>query len=139
MSKNETAESIVREIRYIVLFCCGTHRYRLGHILRAVADNILEGVARGEDDNRPQTVGVTHCTFGNGIARALEVAPPAVVDDISTVGCRVGDGISQNVKSPLHVVCDYSNQEVVDIVTILTSYIPNRPWWETPSRRGKVR
>ena len=39
-----------------------------------------------------------------------------------------------NVSSPLHVVCDYSNDEVVDIVT---AYIPPKPWWETPSRRGR--
>ena len=36
--------------------------------------------------------------------------------------------------SPLHIVYDYSNDEVVDIVT---AYIPQKPWWETPSRRGR--
>ena len=39
-----------------------------------------------------------------------------------------------NVSSPLHIVYDYSNDEVVDIVT---AYIPQKPWWETPSRRGR--
>ena len=42
--------------------------------------------------------------------------------------------MTDNVSSPLHVVCDYSNNEVVDIVT---AYIPQKPWWETPSRRGR--
>ncbi len=36
---------------------------------------------------------------------------------------------------PLHVVCDYSNIGVVDIVT---AYFPQKPWWATPSRRGRV-
>lgn len=39
------------------------------------------------------------------------------------------------VKLPLHIVCDYSEKELVDIVT---AYIPQKPWWETPTRRGKV-
>lgn len=34
----------------------------------------------------------------------------------------------------LHVVCDHSDPEVLDIVT---AYIPQAPWWVTPSRRGK--
>lgn len=37
-------------------------------------------------------------------------------------------------KSPLHVVCDYSNKKVTDIVT---AYIPQRPWWISPTKRGK--
>ena len=36
----------------------------------------------------------------------------------------------------LHAVCDYSDPEVLDIVT---TYIPQRPWWETPTRRGRRR
>jgi hypothetical protein len=35
----------------------------------------------------------------------------------------------------LHVVCDYSDTEIIDIVT---AYIPQRPWWVTPYRRGRV-
>jgi hypothetical protein len=35
--------------------------------------------------------------------------------------------------SPLHV-CDLSNEEVLDIVT---AYIPQRPWWITPTQRGR--
>jgi hypothetical protein len=36
----------------------------------------------------------------------------------------------------LHVVCDLSDEEVLDIVT---AYIPQPPWWVTPSRRGQRR
>jgi hypothetical protein len=41
--------------------------------------------------------------------------------------------MSEKVRSPLHIVCDYSNDEVVDIIT---AYIPQKPWWLTPTRRG---
>ncbi|MBL8187293.1 MAG: DUF4258 domain-containing protein [Acidobacteria bacterium] len=44
--------------------------------------------------------------------------------------------ISENVQSPLHLVCDYSRDDVVDIVT---AYIPQKPWWITPSQRGRPR
>lgn len=33
----------------------------------------------------------------------------------------------------LHVLCDLTNETVVDIVT---AYVPQRPWWLTPTRRG---
>lgn len=36
----------------------------------------------------------------------------------------------------LHVVCDLSDEEVLDIVT---AYIPQAPWWVAPSRRGQRR
>ena len=42
--------------------------------------------------------------------------------------------LGQKTRSPLHVVCDYSQETVVDIVT---AYIPQRPWWISPTRRGK--
>ena len=38
-----------------------------------------------------------------------------------------------NVRLPLHIVCDYSNNKLIDVVT---AYIPQKPWWITPSRRG---
>lgn len=41
--------------------------------------------------------------------------------------------ISENVRSPLHLVCDYSRDDVLDIVT---AYIPQKPWWSSPSQRG---
>ncbi len=41
--------------------------------------------------------------------------------------------LSQKVHCPLHAVCDYSNDDVVDIVT---AYIPQKPWWKTPTKRG---
>ncbi len=37
-------------------------------------------------------------------------------------------------KSPLHVVCDYSNKNIIDIVT---AYVPQMPWWISPTKRGK--
>ena len=45
-------------------------------------------------------------------------------------------GYYGTLRSPLHVVVDYSNARVIDIVT---AYIPQRPWWETPERRGMPR
>ncbi len=43
--------------------------------------------------------------------------------------------MSEKVRSPLHMVCDYSSDEVVDIVT---AYIPQKPWWLTPTKRGRM-
>jgi hypothetical protein len=34
--------------------------------------------------------------------------------------------------SPLHFVCDMSDERVVDIVT---AYIPQPPWWRSPTHR----
>ena len=39
-------------------------------------------------------------------------------------------------KLPLHVVCDFSNEKSVDIIT---AYIPQKPWWTTPTKRGGKR
>jgi hypothetical protein len=38
------------------------------------------------------------------------------------------------IKSPIHTICDYSNRKLIDIVT---AYIPQRPWWRSPVRRGR--
>jgi hypothetical protein len=43
--------------------------------------------------------------------------------------------MSGKVRSPLHIVCDYSSDEVIDIVT---AYIPQKPWWLTPTKRGRI-
>lgn len=37
-------------------------------------------------------------------------------------------------RSPLHVLCDVSLTNVVDIVT---AYIPKRPWWTSATVRGR--
>ncbi len=37
-------------------------------------------------------------------------------------------------RTPLHVLCDVSLKDVVDIVT---AYIPQRPWWTGPTVRGR--
>lgn len=42
--------------------------------------------------------------------------------------------LDEKIRSPLHVVCDYSQDSVVDIIT---AYVPQRPWWVTPTKRGK--
>jgi hypothetical protein len=36
--------------------------------------------------------------------------------------------------SALHVLCDLSGEAVLDIVT---AYIPQRPWWVSPTQRGR--
>ncbi|PYR66936.1 MAG: hypothetical protein DMG20_12075 [Acidobacteria bacterium] len=37
--------------------------------------------------------------------------------------------------TPLHVLCDHSNKDAVDIVT---PYIPQKPWWRTETKRGRI-
>jgi hypothetical protein len=44
--------------------------------------------------------------------------------------------ISENVRSPLHLVIEYLREYRVDIVT---AYIPQKPWWITPWQRGKTK
>jgi hypothetical protein len=41
---------------------------------------------------------------------------------------------TRTARSPLHIVCDYSMAGLIDIVT---AYIPQRPWWITPTKRGR--
>lgn len=41
---------------------------------------------------------------------------------------------TQKTVSPLHLLCDLSGPNVVDIVT---AYIPQRPWWVKPTQRGR--
>jgi hypothetical protein len=43
--------------------------------------------------------------------------------------------LSARVRSPLHSICDYSNAVLVDIVM---AYIPQKPWWRTPTKRGRT-
>ena len=51
--------------------------------------------------------------------------------------CLVSGSFSlgTKVRSPLHIICDYSNEKLVDIIT---AYIPQKPWWNTPTRRGRT-
>ena len=37
--------------------------------------------------------------------------------------------------SSLHVVCEYSRSDLIDIVT---AYIPQKPWWVSSTQRGKM-
>lgn len=43
---------------------------------------------------------------------------------------------TRTITSPLHILCDLSKPSVVDMVT---AYIPQRPWWISPTRRGRNR
>ena len=43
--------------------------------------------------------------------------------------------IGKKLRSPLHIVCDYSDDEMIDLIT---AYIPQRPWWLSPARRGRT-
>ena len=42
--------------------------------------------------------------------------------------------VSENVKSPLHLVCEYPQENDLEIVT---AYIPQKPWWSSPRQRGR--
>jgi len=44
--------------------------------------------------------------------------------------------IAPKTKISLHLVCDYSDPEWFDIVTV---YIPQLPQWETPTQRSRRR
>ena len=41
---------------------------------------------------------------------------------------------AESLRTPLHVLCDHSNKDVVDIVT---AYIPQKPWWQAETKRGR--
>ena len=43
--------------------------------------------------------------------------------------------VSGKVRSPLHIVCDYSRNDLIDIIT---AYIPQKPWWISPTKRGRI-
>jgi hypothetical protein len=43
--------------------------------------------------------------------------------------------VGEESRAPLHVVCDYSSRRLVDIAT---AYLPQRPWWITPRKRGRL-
>lgn len=46
--------------------------------------------------------------------------------------------ISKQSRVPLHIVVDYwSETGEIEWVDIVTAYIPRKPFWETPNRRGK--
>jgi hypothetical protein len=50
------------------------------------------------------------------------------------IGGRFHTG--ETTQRPLHIVCDDSVEGAIDIVT---AYIPRRPWWMTPKKRGRTR
>lgn len=42
---------------------------------------------------------------------------------------------TEKTTSSLHVVCDYTISNIIDIVT---AYIPQKPWWISPNKRGRI-
>lgn len=44
--------------------------------------------------------------------------------------------VSENVRSPLHLVCECPQEDALEIVT---AYIPQKPWWATPWQRGRTK
>jgi hypothetical protein len=43
--------------------------------------------------------------------------------------------VGEKSRASLHVICDYSSTRLTDIVT---AYLPQKPWWITPSKRGRL-
>ncbi len=72
------------------------------------------------------------------IIEALTAGKSKIIEDY-TDDCRcliLGKfHFTKNTASFLHIVCDYSMPDLVDIVT---AYIPKKPWWLSPTKRGKV-
>jgi hypothetical protein len=97
-------------------------RYRLR--LHAVRHMLEEGFDEGN---------IIEVLTGRG-RKILEEYP----EQQRCLGClALGScAIGRNTRIHLHVVCDLSDEEVLDIVT---AYIPQPPWWVTPSRRGQRR
>lgn len=42
---------------------------------------------------------------------------------------------TKGTTSTLHIVCDYARTDLVDIIT---AYIPQKPWWVSPTKRGNL-
>jgi len=109
----EAEQGVLEKIRVLV----GAGRYRIR--LHAVRHMIEEGFDEG---NVLEAVG--------GGSRILEVYSHEMrwlLLGYFTLG--------ESVRQPLHVVCDYSHPRVVDIVT---AYLPQKPWWMTPGKRGRL-
>jgi len=109
----EAEQGVLEKIRVLV----GTGRYRIR--LHAVRHMIEEGFDEG---NVVEAVG-----GGSRVLEVYSLEMRCLLLGYFTVG--------ENVRQPLHVVCDYSNPRVVDIVT---AYLPQKPWWMTPGKRGRL-
>lgn len=72
-----------------------------------------------------------HCVESIMTGRVIEHYP-----DVSRCLIVGWFEFTPGVRSPLHVVCDYSDRRCIDLVT---AYIPQRPWWVSPQRRGGKR
>ncbi len=109
----DSERGVLEKIRSLVR--AGRYRIRL----HAVRHMIEEGF---DEENAVEAV--------SGGSRILEVYP-------QEMRCLVLGyfTVSEKVCQPLHLVCDYSNPKVVDIVT---AYLPQKPWWITPGKRGRL-
>jgi len=109
----DAERGVLEKIRSLV--CAGRYRIRL-HTVRHM-------IEEGFDE-----VNVVEALSGS--SRVLEVYP-------DEMRCLILGyfTVSEKVRQPLHVVCDYSNPRVVDVVT---AYLPQKPWWTTPGKRGRL-
>jgi hypothetical protein len=108
----EAEQGVLEKIKALV----GAGRYRIR--LHAVRHMIEDGF---DEENMVEAIG--------GESRVLEVYSHEM--RCLLLGYFT---VSEKIRQPLHVVCDYSNPRVVDIVTSL----PQKPWWVIPSKRGRL-
>ena len=73
----------------------------------------------------------------NDLIAALTIRSKIVEDYPDESRCLILGyfSFSENAISPLHIICDYASSERVDLVT---AYIPQQPWWITPTLRGRL-
>ena len=107
-----TSEDLLRKIKQLVL--AGRYRVRI-HALRHM---IEEGFSEKD------------------IIKALLEDSRVIEDYDEEKRCLILGHFLWNEgrKTPLHVVCDYSNQTIIDLVT---AYVPQMPWWISATKRGK--
>ena len=86
----------------------------------------------------PGPNGDTSPTAGNQVNVVTEAAQvPTYLTGMIRSGMTIAaptQHFTPAVTSALHTLCDLSDERVVDIVT---AYIPQRPWWATPTQRGR--
>ena len=95
----------------------GAKRYPVR--IHAVRHMIEEGF---DEENLLQALG--------GKSRILE-------DYVAEMRCLVLGYFAsgEDLRTAVHIVCDYSDRRRVDIVT---AYLPRKPWWVTPRKRGRL-
>jgi len=105
-----------------------------------ILDQIKEAARKKNYALRPHVV--THMlSEGFSEDRILEAIECGEILEMYEEECRCLMGgqfhWSENIREHLHIVVDYwSGSGRVDWVDIVTAYIPRRPFWETPFKRG---